>query len=564
MTARAWMAPTARRAWIAPAVVALLALAACVTSIGHDFTFDDRYVVLYNQRVHTLHGWWRLFGETYWPKEIGGDGYRPLVTTLFSAQWVIGGGAPWVFHLGNILLAVCTALAVYWCALAVLPPIAALAAGALFAVHPVHVEVTGNVVGQSELLVAMFLCLAIGIYIRARNRGAPTRRELAAVIGLYVLGLLSKEHAIVLPLLIAAAEFTVVRDAAWRSTKSMRVFALLLVAVSVAFLFVLGQVHHDIAGFTPYTAFHVLRMTTFDRVVTMLTVMPRIARLLVFPTHLSGDYSPPDVPVAHALDPLQIPGFFICLGVTMLAFALRRRSPVASFGLFWLIVAFLPVSNLLVPAGFIMAERTLFFPSVGVVLVAGAVVAAGFERDLRLERRMLALVTGLLLALGLARSVDRQRVWKNNRVFFDQLVKDAPNGYRAHFLRARVQGEEGNTVEMAREYDRAIRLFPYDASMLMQIASEYHASGLCRPVISLLKLAFAVEPNTGEGRVPFVQCLVHEGQWTEARTEALTGLRLVRPADVHRLRALVAQADSALGRPRRTPAGTHDGRVAIR
>jgi hypothetical protein len=553
-----------RRSWVAPTLVALLALAACVTSIGHDFTLDDRFIVQFNDRVHTLHGWWRLFGQTYWPKEIGGDGYRPLVMTLFAAQWVIGGGAPWVFHLVNIILAVCSALAVYWCAAAILPPVAALAAAALFAVHPVHVEVTGNVVGQSEMLVATLLCIAMGIYLRARLRGAPSPRELVAIVTLYAVALLAKEHAFVLPALFVAAEFTVVRDAGWRWTKPMRVFALSLVAVSVAFLWVLSQVHHDISGFMPYVAFHVLRLNAFDRVLTMLTVMPRIARLLVFPTHLSADYSPPNVPIAHAVDPLQIPGLFICLGVVLLAFALRRRSSVVSFGLFWLVIAFMPVSNLLVPAGFIMAERTLFFPSVGVMLVAGSIVQAVLERDIRLERRALALATGLLLALGLARSVDRQRVWKNNAVFVDALVKDSPDNYRAHFMRARHLGEHGNYREMAREYDRAIKLFPYDAAMIMQIAADYHASGLCRPVISMLKWAYAVEPESGEGRVPYVQCLAHEQQWAAARSQALTGLSLVRPADVHRLRALVAQADSALGRPRRSSAEPHDRRVAIR
>jgi hypothetical protein len=550
--------------WIAPAIVALLALAACITSIGHDFTFDDRYVVLLNDRVHSLHGWWRLYGETYWPKEIGGDGYRPFVMTLFTLQWVLGGGAAWVFHLTNIVLAVGAALAVYWCALAVLPRLAALAAAALFAVHPVHVEVTGNVVGQSELLVAIFLCTAVGIYIRARNRGAPTPRELAAILGLYALGLLSKEHAIVLPALLATAELTVVRDAGWRWGKPMRVFGLLLVAISVAFLWVLGQVHHDIAGFAPYPAFHVLHMTALDRAFTMLTVIPRIGRLLVFPTHLSGDYSPTDVPIAHAFDAIQIPGLFMCAGIVLLAFVLRRRAPVVSLGLFWVVIAFAPVSNLLVPAGFLVAERTLFFPSVGVVLVAGAVVALVLSRDIRLERRALALATGFLLALGLARSVDRQRVWKNNDVFFDQLVKDVPNSYRAHFLRARLMGERGRFRDMQREYHTAIGLFPYDVGMMLQVASDYHASGRCRPVISMLKWAYAVEPLAGDGRVAYVQCLAHEGQWAQARTEALTGMRVARPTDVHRLRALLAAADSALGRPRHGPADVHDGRVAIR
>ena len=553
-----------RRSWIAPALVALLALAACVTSLGHGFTFDDRYIVFLNQRLHTLHGWWRLFGETYWPAKIGGDGYRPLVTSLFALQWVAGGGAPWVFHLVNIVLAMCAALAVYWCSLAVLPPIAALAAGALFAVHPVHVEVTGNVVGQSELLVATFLCLAMGVYLRARSRGTPTPRELSAVLGLYVLGLLSKEHAIVLPVLLLVAECTVVRDTRWRWTKSMRVFGLSLAALSLAFLMVIALVHRNSTGFAPYPAFVVLHMTAFDRAATMLTVMPRIARLLVFPTHLSGDYSPPDVPVAYAFGVLQMPGLFICVGMLLLAVVLRRRSPVVSLGLFWVIIAFLPVSNLLVPAGFMIAERTLFFPSVGVVLVAGAIVAALLERDIRVERRVLAMATGLLLALGLSRSVDRQRVWKNNGVFFDQLVKDAPNSYRAHFLRARLLGEERRYSEMEGEYRTAVRLFPYDAAMMLQIAADYHASGHCGPVISMLRFSYVVEPNTGEGRVAYVQCLAHEGEWQAARTEALTGLHLVSPPDVHRLRVMVALADSALGRPRHTAVESHDGRVALR
>src|ERR1700738_4752334 len=101
-----------RRAWRGAAVVAALALAATVTSLGHDYTFDDRYVILSNGHVHQLRNLLTLFGETYWPRELGGDGYRPVVMSLFTLQWVAGGGAPWIFHLGNIILAVATALAV--------------------------------------------------------------------------------------------------------------------------------------------------------------------------------------------------------------------------------------------------------------------------------------------------------------------------------------------------------------------------------------------------------------------------------------------------------------------
>jgi hypothetical protein len=540
-----------RRQIVPPIIVALLALAATATSLGHDFTFDDRYVIMTNERVHALRGMWRLFGQTYWPKDLGGDGYRPLVMSLFTLQWVAGGGAPWVFHLGNVLLAVATSLAVGWCAAALLPATAAWTAAALFAVHPVHVEVTGNVVGQSELLVALTLTLAVGIYLRARRDGWPRPRDTAAMIGLYIVGLLSKEHAIVLPGLLLAAEATVIDTPDWGTRlRRGRVLALTFVAVAVGFLYLRGLITQGLAGFVPCAAFLYLRMGALDRAATMMTEMPRIARLLVFPTHLIGDYSPPDVAMAHGLAANQLAGVFLCLAVPILIVALRRKSPVASFGLLWLLVAFLPVSNLIVPAGFIVAERTLFLPSVGVVLVAGALIAAVLRTGQTNERRLVAFAAVLLVALGLARSIDRQRVWKNNAIFFDTLVKDAPFGYRSHFLRAREIGMHDRYGEMEQEYKRAIALFPYDISMTLAIASDYYRAGFCGPAVTLVRWSYAQQPLANNGRVQYVECLGRLGRWGEARTAAIEALHVVPGNQVKGLRRAIATADSALGRRR--------------
>jgi protein O-mannosyl-transferase len=270
-----------RRHWLAPATVALLALAATITSIGHDFTFDDVYVVRNNARIHALGGLWKLFGQTYWPPQLGGDGYRPLSMVLFTLQWVAGSGAPWVFHLGNIVLAIAAALAVYWCARAMLPAAGAWVAAALFAVHPVHVEVTGNVVGQSELVVAICLSLAVGHYLRVRARGMPGLRDGAIVLALFALGLMAKEHAIVLPGLLAAAELTVLRDDAWRrQARHTRLLALGLVLVAVLYLYVRSVVQGNFTGFVPYPVFRFLKMDALDRIGMMMTEIPRVAQLL--------------------------------------------------------------------------------------------------------------------------------------------------------------------------------------------------------------------------------------------------------------------------------------------
>jgi hypothetical protein len=536
--------------------VALLALAATITSLGHEFTYDDRPVILGNDRVHHVAGMWRLFGQTYWPTAMGGDGYRPVTMSLFTLQWVAGGGAPWAFHLGNILLAIGAALAVFWCAAAVLPTAEAWIVAALFAVHPVHVEVTGNVVGQSELIVAICLLLAVGIYLRARRAGPLTWRAASAVLALYTVALFTKEHAVVLPGLLIAAELTVIDGGRgrWRDRlREARPLALGLVAVSLGYLLVRSRVQEGL-GFEPFPVFRFLHLSNADRIATMMTEIPRIARLLVFPTRLSADYSPQDVFVANGADITQLPGLMITVGVTALALALRRRAPVASFGLFWLIIAFLPVSNLIVPAGFVTAERTLFLPSVGVLLVAGA-VARGIRSGGRAgELRLGVAVLSLLIVLGLARSIDRQRVWKNNTIFANELVKDSPNGYRAHFIRGREIGfERGNFAEMMREYHLALRLFPYDASMTLTMADGYTRAGVYDRAAELFRWTYAVAPQTAAGRYEYVYALSRLKRWDEVRTEALKGLPLVSGPDVQLMRRAIAYSDSVSGRGRFRP-----------
>jgi hypothetical protein len=389
----------------------------------------------------------------------------------------------------------------------------------------------------------------MGIYLRARRRGWLRPRDMVSVLLLYAVGLFSKEHAIVLPGLILAAEVTVIRDEAWRSrVASMRMFALIIVTVTVTYLFVRGLVQKDFAGFVPFPVFRFLHMSALDRAATMMTEMPRIARLLAFPTHLSGDYSPTEVVVQKGFDIAQLPGIFIITGCVLLAAALRKRAPVVSFGLLWVMISFLPASNLLLPAGFVTAERTLFFPSVGVVLIAGALVEYLMRDERRGVRAAALAAVGVLVALGLVKSIDRQRVWKNNDVFFDQLVKDEPNGYRAHFLRGRHIGSHYRLRETELEYKRAIRLFAYDVPMMLAIASDYYRAGMCGPTTALLTWTYAVESKLSEGRYQYVECLGRLGRWDESRTAALEALRVTAAGEGRRIRGALVVADSALGR----------------
>lgn len=544
---------TARARLWASLTVAFLAFASSVSGIFNGYTYDDRYIVEKNPAMHELARWWHGFAESYWPRDWGADGYRPITILFFKIEYALGHGSPLAFHAANIVLYMIVSVLVFEIARRILPFEAAWLAAALFAVHPVHVEAVASVVGQSELLVGVFLFAAVALYIRDRQAG-PLRVSTAAwILLLYTLGCFSKEHAIVLPAILVAAELTILgSDDEVRSqlrNPAVRTFYLALALLAVAFVAVRGRVltEHGIAGFTPFTAFVALSLTTFQRILTAVGVVPQWVRLLLFPAHLASEYGPPDIPIAQGLELYLIPGFLLLVATIAIAFVLRRREPVISFGIALLCVTLLPSSNFIIPAGIVLAERTLFSPSAGAMLaVAGVVVAfARYRRARSLRRSAPALIAVMLvLAAGIARSATRSRVWKDNATLFKQAVADVPYSYRAHFVLGAWYFEQHDIRHGEAEYHESLRLFPYDPAVSYNMAEQYRFAGLCEPALPLYKWTRELDADFPYGRYSYALCLFDTGHYADAKRMAYVALSA--GADYKSVRGVLAAADSMI------------------
>ena len=541
MTRRSW--------WMLALAIAALALAASANSIANTFAYDDVYLLVKNaRRMHSLSGLWREFAHTYWPEEAGGDGYRPLTIIAFRIEWALKGGAPWVFHMVNVALHTVTAVAVFWLACGILPLAAAWIAAALYAVHPVHSEAIAGVVGQSELWVALLLTLAVGLYVHGRAAGALTWKRWSGIIGLYAVACLFKEHAIVLPALLVLAELSIVRDRApWRQRlTSIRLPLLLLLVVALGYMWARSRVVvGGLSGFTPFVVFSVLNLSWRDRILTMIGATPEWMRLFLWPARLMTEYSPPYIDVAQGPSVTQLPGLLLLLGVVGLCVACWRRSPATSFGIGWLVLTLLPASNFLVPAGFIIAERTLLLPSVGVTLALGSAIPWLYER---LERTRATQFAGaaaviLLLGLGLFRSYTRNPAWKDNESLFRQQVQDSPRSYRANFMLGQHLFENRRKTEGEMYYRRALQLFPYDPLMALGLAEQYRRAGMCEPAINLYRWLYTLEPKATVGHGGFASCLLVTLRLDEARQQALESIR--GGGSVRDMRAVIAAAKHA-------------------
>jgi hypothetical protein len=544
----------------APASVALLGFLASATSLGNGFVYDDGPIVSTNPRVHTLARIWEVFLQPYWPPGWGDLNYRPLTILSFALQWALGGGSPAIFHATNVVLYVAACVAVFHLAKLTLPQSAGWIAAALFAVHPVHVEAVGNVVGQAEIVVGLCSTLAVAAYVRLRGRPpqtvgsdrGPGRRIIGLLGVLYAVAVFSKETGFFLPALLLAAEVTVVAvrlDPGRRPfrARARELWALYAVcgAVGLGYLAMRLAVLREV-GDDPNTVIALLGHKA--RLLTMLGVVPEWARLLLWPARLAADYSPPQLTVFVGFNSTLISAAAILAGCLLVSIAGWSGRRAVTFALLWIAVALFPVSNVLLRSGVILAERTLFLPSVGAVLAVGAAVAwvtARWMSGGRSWSPVAAAAVAPILVLGLVKSTSRQRVWRSNDTFYEHIVEDVPLGYRAHYMHGMWLLEKGRRSEGERHVRTAIALFPYDPAVYTDLADQYRRSGLCAPARQFYRRALDVGSLRPKTRLGLVACLLNDAQFAEARDQARHGLAAGGP-ETEQFRRMLAIADSVL------------------
>ena len=454
-----------------------LAVVACaliphLPALWNGFAMDDLYIIAFNPLVHGVQGVWGAFVAPYWPPDLGGQMYRPLPLASFALDWAIVGGHPALFHATNLLWHAGVAVAVAALARRFVEPTAALVAGLIFAVHPVHVEAIANVIGLGELMAAAGVCLAVY---------AAVVRQHVVWSGLaLLLGLLSKENAVVAPGLIVWAWIVGISRPTQRR---MIEFAASWVVIGGVYLVVRGIVLH------PYARLHAiapvfLGESAFAGRLTAVAALADVVRLLVAPLTLRVDYSPAERTLVRSLLDGRFALGLVCLALWagLLFLAWRKGRRFEAFGLGWIAIAFLPVSNLLFSTGVLLAERTLYLPSVGLALAAGATLA-------RLPASRLRAVIAVLVLAGGIRSALRVPVWHDDFAVTQSILEDSPDSYRGPARMAVLYQSHRQPARALGALREAMNIYDRDPTLFIAGADAALTLGQSRLADSLLMRA---------------------------------------------------------------------------
>jgi tetratricopeptide (TPR) repeat protein len=219
---------------------------------------------------------------------------------------------------------------------------------------------------------------------------------------------------------------------------------------------------------------------------------------------------------------------FLLAGLAVLWVLTRRRAPAIGFGLLWIALALAPVSNLLAATGLVVAERVMFLPSVGLAIGLGGAFAWLWSR-LRIQGTAVkavaaATAVGLLVAAGV-KSVSRGSAWRSQPVFFDQLLRDAPRSYRAHYVASRYYFGERDYANAERAARSALALYPDDPRIHEQLGQVLRVEGRCGDALPILEAGLGLEPEGTILRSRLIECALATGDTVRARAVARDGVR---------------------------------------
>ncbi len=355
-------------------IAACFAFMLYANTIRNDYALDDYSAVTINRFVQQgFAGIPDLLKVDFWHFSNMKLGYyRPLSLITFAMEYQFFGANPHVSHFFNALLFAITVFLVFilmsriFHSMNLLFP---LIISLLFAAHPIHTEIVGNIKGRDELL--SFLNLLAMLYFAIRYSMDKKNHHLVPGFIFFYLALLSKETAMMgiflLPLVLYYA-----------GKKSIKEIALLVLPyVFILFLFFVQKraalgatpalVPSDMINY-PYAADAVKYSSAF-----MLFLFG--LRMLIYPFPLRYDYSYNQLPAVQWNDPWVLAGFAVFAALLVCGVFLVKKKHIMGFAIGFFMITVIPMMAFTLLRGGIFAERNLFAPSFGFSVALALVLA---------------------------------------------------------------------------------------------------------------------------------------------------------------------------------------------
>jgi tetratricopeptide (TPR) repeat protein len=509
------------------AAALVVAFVVYAPSLNGDFVFDDRTLPMLRTDAANL----RLRQDWL--------GARPLLMLTYWLNYKSSGLDPAAYHAVNVFLHAACAVLVFFIVKRILliggagasaSPPAALFGAALFLLHPIQTEAVSYIASRSEVLSVFFFLAALTLFLYRRHAavGFPTA---LGILALYLCAMTSKEHTAMLPAILLLTDYFwnpgFSLKGIWRNWKLYVPIA--CGAVAGGFLFRSYLKAGSNAGFALKDfAWYQYLFTQFRAICVYL-------RLFFLPFGQSVDY---DFPVSHNL--LEYGAVFygiFLLALLVCAIYYRKRYPVACYGFLMALLLLAPTSSVM-PIKDTLAERRLYLPFIGLVLVVCDLVTR-----IRINKNYFVAAEAAICIVLAVLSYQRNGVWVSMESLWNDAYRKNPENARALMGLGDGFAAQGKCADAVPYFQKAVQLDP-EYRNVFNLAGAYDCAGQAGEALVGYQNALKIKPSADAwAHIALLQ--MKKGQYDEAYHSLDTAQSIdANDKDIYNYRGILDLAES--------------------
>ena len=474
-----------RPQWPGLLIIVLLTFLAYSPALNGDFIWDDDLHITKKKAVIGEESFKRIWTTS--------DAvYYPLVLTTFWVEWRLWSGQPMGFHIVNVLLHAINAillcflfhqLGIKW----------AWLGGAIFALHPVHVESVAWITELKNVQSGFFYLLTLLFYLRFLDN--RRRQWYLATLIMFLAALLSKPSTVMLPVILLIIHWWLNRPLQKKDIFSIVPF---FVLSALASLWTIWEQQYHSGAIGPEWSIGLLERT----VIAGYNIWFYIIKLL-FPYNLTFFYP------RWEIGPLSIITYFPLALLLILCLASLKNYTAWGKSVFialsYFIVTLFPILgffNFYFMRYSFVGDHFQYLPSMGIIALITCGAALYFEKlDLAQTKKTFSwqkIGAGLGLAVLL---IFGALTWKQGHIYKDMetLLRDAinknPKAWMAHSNLGMMYAEKGLLDKALVEFKETLRIYPDNSGAHNSLGNIYLLQKKYKRAIETYRGALKLDPE---------------------------------------------------------------------
>lgn len=532
----------------------LITFVVYIPSLYNGFVgWDDNTYIVYNPHICSINPTFLKWAFTTFHF----SNWHPLTWVTYAIDYALWGLDPSGYHLANIVLHSINTLLVILLTTqllynnretqsdggAAIPDkriiTAAGLTGALFGLHPLHVESVAWVSERKDVLYAFFYLLSLLYYLRYAKgepgiaaQKIPFLRTLHRHYGLalffFLCALMAKPMAVTLPLVLIIFDWYPLKRLG-RGTSGrviLEKFPFVLLSIGSSIITIYAQ--HLGGSMKSF-----IELPLLPRLLTGVKSLVAYLSNMFFPGNLSPFYPHPKSVMTANLFSLEyfIP-FLIVIGITATSIIVLKKQPIFAAAWTYYIVTLLPVLGIVQVGGQAMADRYTYLPSLGPFLLIGIgiekLVDDWSPRGLsEFARNALTLSVGLLFVASLsAMTIKQIPIWKDGETLWSRVIALYPEASISYHSRGVYYRDLGQYDKAIEDFSRWIAISPDDYIPYTNRAFTYVKLG--RPEDALRDARKIVELDPRSSKTYSLRGKLYSmlGQYNEALKDYSKALQL--------------------------------------